>query len=139
MAVLGLLFSTFMACQKTSSFDDPPTNQYPPVFGSQQEAGEAVSHYFQQAGQGEQLVQVENILFLESQNKTYALVYYQSSLGHSNILYQQEYQNGVATTGKTYKCSGTACNCLVQTTIGQSGDVSFDCSCSSCSMTINNF
>jgi hypothetical protein len=139
LALLSFLISSLVACQKTSGFDEPPGNQYPPVFNNAQEAGEAVSHYFRQAGLGEQLLQVENVLYLESQNKTYALVFYQSSFGHSNILYEKDYQNLPAPTGKTYKCTGSACDCKVLTNISSQGDVSFSCSCSSCTMSVNEF
>ncbi len=134
-----LLICLFFACSKQHFIDEPPGSQYPPVFDSYTEAGTAVSHYLQQAGQGEEFLQVDKILFLESGQQSYALVYYTSSNGHSNILYEKTYERGLVATGKVYKCSSNNCECLVLVEIRSNGTVTYDCSCANCTMTISPF
>lgn len=85
---------------------------------------------------GEKLYTIENISYLYSNNKIYALVFYHSSNGHSNIVL--EYNAESYEPPKIIKCEDGSCNCKVVTTVNDNGSVKYDCSCSSCTMIINN-
>jgi hypothetical protein len=129
----------FCFFSKKTSFDDLTENNYPSVFASESDASNALTNYFIQSANGEQLLRITNIVYLESGNKTYALVYYESNQRTSNILFEKVYQGQDVVSGSHHQCSGTSCDCKVAASIGQNGEVSIGCSCTGCTMTVTDF
>jgi hypothetical protein len=88
---------------------------------------------------GEKLQTIQSISYIDSRKKSFAFVFYTSDKGSSNIAIKKDYTGGgEEALISTIKCDGAYCTCKVKTIIDDQGDVNVDCSCTSCTMLINN-
>jgi len=85
----------------------------------------------------ERLQEITHVSYIDSRDKSYALVFYKTEKRSGNLLLKQEFENGALVSTSTGTCEGVGCNCQVVTTISSSGDVKISCSCSSCTMLVN--
>lgn len=122
------------ACQKEQT---APAISRTDFFTSASDARQKVQQLLDKRPGGGQLKSIERINYIDSKNKSWAFVYYRSNLGSSQIVLQQQYLNGKILPLSSITCSGTDCDCKVVTTISMAGDVTVNCSCSSCTMNIN--
>ncbi len=122
------------ACHKENN---PPSMSRTDFFNNELEAAQKVQSLLDRRSKGEKLERIENISYIDSKNKSYAFVFYQSNKGFSNIVLQQQYLNGQKSAMTSVTCAGSNCSCKVSTTISNAGDVTVGCSCSSCTMMVN--
>jgi len=132
--VAGILVLT--ACQKENNPQLPAVSRTI-FFKNDTEALQKIQMVLDQRSPGEKLERIESVSYIDSKNKSYAFVFYKSNKCTSNVILQQQYLNGQALALSSVTCSGTDCNCQVKTIISNSGDVTLDCSCSSCTMLVN--
>ncbi len=85
----------------------------------------------------DQLLEINSISYIDSKDKSYALVFYRSNRKSGNLLLEQKYEKGIRVSSTATTCEGANCNCKVVTTISNEGDVKVNCSCTSCTMLIN--
>lgn len=130
----GIMILT--ACQKENNPQLPAVSRAI-FFRNDADASRKIQMVLDQRSPGEKLERIESISYIDSKNKSYAFVFYTSNKGTGRAILQQRYLNGQALTLSSVTCSGTDCNCQVKTIISNSGDVTLDCSCSSCTMLIN--
>lgn len=130
----GIMILT--ACQKENNPQLPAVSRAI-FFKNDADASRKIQMVLDQRSPGEKLERIESISYIDSKNKSYAFVFYTSNKGTGRAILQQRYLNGQALTLSSVTCSGTDCNCQVKTIISNSGDVTLDCSCSSCTMLIN--
>lgn len=130
----GIMILT--ACQKENNPQLPAVSRTI-FFKNDADASRKIQMVLDQRSPGEKLERIESISYIDSKNKSYAFVFYTSNKGTGRVILQQRYLNGQALTLSSVTCSGTDCNCQVKTIISNSGDVTLDCSCSSCTMLIN--
>lgn len=127
---------TLTACQKENNPQLPAVSRT--IFlKNDADASRKIQMVLDQRSPGEKLERIESISYIDSKNKSYAFVFYTSNKGTGRVILQQRYLNGQALTLSSVTCSGTDCNCQVKTIISNSGSVTLDCSCSSCTMLIN--
>lgn len=86
---------------------------------------------------GATLQEITHVSYIDSRDKSYALVFYKSNKRSGNLLLERKYRKGVLYSTSSGTCEGVDCNCQVVTTISDAGDVTINCSCSSCTMLIN--
>lgn len=127
---------TLTACQKENNPQLPAVSRTI-FFKNDADASRKIQMVLDQRSPGEKLERIESISYIDSKNKSYAFVFYTSNKGTGRVILQQRYLNGQALTLSSVTCSGTDCNCQVKTIISNSGSVTLDCSCSSCTMLIN--
>lgn len=130
----GIMILT--ACQKENNPQLPAVSRTI-FFKNDADASRKIQMVLNQRSPGEQLERIESISYIDSKNKSYAFIFYTSNKGTGKVILQQQYLNGQALTLSSVTCSGTDCNCQVKTIISNSGSVTLDCSCSSCTMLIN--
>lgn len=130
----GIMILT--ACQKENNPKLPAVSRTI-FFKNDADASRKIQMVLDQRSLGEKLERIESISYIDSKNKSYAFIFYTSNKGTGRVILQQRYLNGQALTLSSVTCSGTDCNCQVKTIISNSGDVTLDCSCSSCTMLIN--
>jgi hypothetical protein len=135
--VLLICFLTmFLACKK----EDPsaiPTSATHVFFKNQTDMVQQIQSVIEKRYPGERLGEITNVSYIDSKDKSYALVFYKSSKRSGNLLLERKYMQGVLYSSSTGTCEGINCNCQVLTTISNAGDVTISCSCSSCTMLIN--
>lgn len=130
----GIMILT--ACQKENNPQLPAVSRTI-FFKNDADASRKIQMVLNQRSPGEKLERIESISYIDSKNKSYAFIFYTSNKGTGKVILQQQYLNGQALTLSSVTCSGTDCNCQVKTIISNSGSVTLDCSCSSCTMLIN--
>ncbi len=130
----GIMILT--ACQKENNPQLPAVSRTI-FFKNDADASRKIQMVLNQRSPGEKLERIESISYIDSKNKSYAFIFYMSNKGTGKVILQQQYLNGQALTLSSVTCSGTDCNCQVKTIISNSGSVTLDCSCSSCTMLIN--
>jgi len=123
-------------CSKDNS-NQLPSATRKDFFTTGQDTLHAVQAIVNGYGRGEHLKKIESISYIDSKNKSYAFVFYSSDKGISNVVIEQQYIGGKKTASQSIKCDGASCDCKVLTVIGDDGSVSVNCSCTSCSMIIN--
>lgn len=72
-------------------------------------------------------------------NGRVATVYYESSRGEEMVSIFQSTASLVFDGGKLYKCIGDVCDCKNQNIINPDGTVTVNCTCTSCTMIVNEF
>ncbi len=72
-------------------------------------------------------------------NGRVATVYYESSRGEEMVSIFQPTANFTLDGGKIYKCLGDVCDCKNLNTVNADGTVSVSCTCTSCTMVVNEF
>ena len=132
---LFLLFST-VSCTRQKELKEMPNRHFAPVFISNSEAGEIISNILAQ--QNQQLVVVDQVENFESLDNSYALVHFTTTTGSSSILIEHTYEAETLIAKKSYRCVGTGCECQVIAFTDATGKLVVDCSCTSCTMEINN-
>ncbi|MDP1764952.1 MAG: hypothetical protein Q8L07_13810 [Sediminibacterium sp.] len=130
----GMIILT--ACQKENNQRLPAVSRTI-FFKNNADASRKIQTVLDQRSLGEKLERIESVSYIDSKDKSYAFVFYTSNKGSGNVILQQQYLNGQALALSSVTCSGTNCNCQVKTIISNSGSVTLDCSCSSCTMLIN--
>ena len=85
---------------------------------------------------GDTLREITHVSYIDSRDKSYALVFYKSGKRSGNLLLEQTYKQGVLYAASSASCEGIGCNCQVVTTISNAGNVTVNCSCSSCTMLV---
>lgn len=126
------------ACSKTGNDYSNSLPSRRPFFKNGDEAFNLVKSQVRRFHGDENLKTIDSISYMYSANKSYAFVFYTSNKGASNLVIQKSYVQNVAQNVTTTKCGGGSCNCQVMAIISNSGNVDISCSCSSCTMTINN-
>lgn len=95
-----------------------------------------VQRYAASFGRKELVNKILSVSYIDSERKSYAFVFYESDHGAGNMVIEQEYNGGMVLFSKSIKCEGESCSCKVKSIIGDNGDITLDCSCSSCTMLI---
>ncbi len=126
------------ACTKSGNDYSNSLPSQRPFFKNGNEAFTLVKSQVSRFHKDENLKTIDSISYMYSPNRSYAFVFYTSSKGTSNMVIQKSYVQDVAQDVTVTKCSGPSCNCQVMAIISNSGNVDVSCSCSSCTMTINN-
>jgi hypothetical protein len=72
-------------------------------------------------------------------NGRVATVYYESSRGEEVVSIFEPTTKLSIDGGKLYKCVGDVCNCKNENIINPDGSVSVNCTCTSCTMIVNEF
>lgn len=124
----------FTACHKENN---PPSMSRTDFFNNELEAVQKVQSLLDRRASGEKLERIESISYIDSKNESYAFVFYQSNKRFGNMVLKQQYVNGQKSAMTSVTCTGSDCNCKVSTTISNAGNVTVGCSCSSCTMMVN--
>jgi hypothetical protein len=135
--VLLICFLTmFLACKKEEPSTIPSSAPHV-FFKNHDDMVQQIQSVIAQRYPSETLHEITNVSYIDSKDKSYALVFYKSSKRSGNLLLERKYNQGVLYSASTGTCEGTGCNCQVVTTISSAGDVKISCSCSSCTMLVN--
>lgn len=84
----------------------------------------------------EKIEKVQSISYIDSKDKSYAIVFYKSDKGIRNIVIKRQFENGRMTEIENIRCEGT-CTCKVDTIVDNEGNVTVKCSCLTCTMVID--
>lgn len=134
LSITAILF--LIACTKT----DPskiPTSATHVFFQNENEMNQTVQAALEKLSPGEKMERIDNVSYIDSKNKSYALVFYRSNKRAGNLLLEHSYLKGMFVAATSIRCEGASCACKVLTTISNAGDVTVNCSCSSCTMLTN--
>lgn len=134
--LLCCLFALVLSCKK----EKPsliPTAATHVFFKNQSDMQQQIRSVITGRYPSEHLQEITHVSYIDSRDKSYALVFYKTEKRSGNLLLEQEFKNGVLLSSSTGTCEGLGCNCQVVTTITSSGDVKISCSCSSCTMLVN--
>lgn len=105
------------------------------IFTNKQEAFETITGFLSKEAPSENLLAIDNISYIHTPTKSFALVFYETNTGKHNLVYSQSmlsYEdpgNGTITV-----CEGDECACRVRAIIDNQGNVTVGCSCSTCEM-----
>ncbi len=124
-----------VSCTKNKDVQTTPANRTD-FFADQGDAAKKIQTVLDKGGKGEKLQKIESITYTDSKSKSYAIVFYQSNLGARSIAMERDYASG-SNFNTVITCEGANCDCKVQTIIGRNGDVTIQCSCSTCTMVID--
>ena len=125
-----------VACNKENNPQPPPMSRTD-FFSNEKDLQQKIQTALDQHRPGEKLERIESISYIDSRNKSFAFVFYRSNKGSSNVVIQKQYLGRDQYAVNSVKCDGAGCDCKVKTIIGNNGDVTLDCSCSSCTMLVN--
>lgn len=125
----------FLACKKEES-NPIPTSATHVFFKNHSDMVQQIQSVIAQRYPGERLGEITHVSYIDSKDKSYALVFYKSNKRWGNLLLEHKYQQGVLYAVSSGTCEGVGCNCQVVTTISSAGAVSIACSCSSCTLLI---
>lgn len=128
--VLALVLS----CKKEGS--SIPTSATHVFFRNRSDMVQQIQSVIAQRYPGEALGEITHVSYIDSRDKSYALVFYKSNKRSGNLLLERTYHKAVLYSASSGTCEGVGCNCQVITTISSSGDVKISCSCSSCTMLV---
>ena len=126
-----------LACTKTDQAKIPTSASHV-FFRNETEMNNTVQTALEKLSPGEKMEAIKNVSYIDSKDKSYALVFYRSNKRAGNLLLERRYQNGVLFSATSITCEGASCACKVLTTISDAGSVTVNCSCSSCTMLTNN-
>lgn len=136
MRYLIMLILFFIACNNKQIADKKTRTDF---FETEADAFKKVQNAIQKINNKEQLIRIDNITYIDGSKKTYAIVFFQSNMGSSNLAFEKT-NNSTNDAGVTsIKCTGQYCDCKVHTTISREGDVAVKCSCQSCTMEIRQY
>ncbi|MES2006406.1 MAG: hypothetical protein V4450_17955 [Bacteroidota bacterium] len=130
------LFILVLSCKK-EELSTIPTSATHVFFKNQPDMDQQIQSAIQQRYPDERLHEITHVSYIDSRDKSYALVFYKSSKRSGNLLLERKYDKGVLYAASSGTCEGVGCNCQVVTTISSEGDVKISCSCSSCTMLVN--
>lgn len=135
--VLFFCFLTmFLACKKEEPATIPSSATHV-FFKNRTDMVQQIQSVIAQRYPSETLHEITHVSYIDSRDKSYALVFYKSSKRSGNLLLERKYNKGVLYAASSGTCEGVGCNCQVVTTISSAGDVKISCSCSSCTMLVN--
>ena len=126
----------FSACQKEKPAAIPTSASHV-FFKDQRDMIQQIQLEIVKRYPGDSLQEITNVSYIDSRDKSYALVFYKSKKRSGNLLMEQSYQQGVLVSTSSGTCEGLNCNCQIVTTITSAGDVKISCSCTTCTMLIN--
>jgi hypothetical protein len=129
---IALMLSAFMACTKNNT--ESPFERKDFFADSSAAYMETVKalRYFAPT---DSLLAIENIAYVDTKQKTYAIVFYKGKQETGNILFCHEWVQGELVSS-SIKCTGENCDCKVRTIVKSNGDVKIDCTCTTCTMHI---
>lgn len=136
LPTLGLLMLCFYSCTRNTGSGGFPTARYAPVFGSADEAAETVAPLL--AKKGEQLKNIDQVVYLQTDNKACALVYFTTATGKSNILIEYTYAAETLMQKKSYRCVNGTCDCKVVANVDAYGVLHVECNCNTCTLEVSN-
>jgi len=140
MKYASLLCCLFALVISSCKKEDPsliPTAATHVFFKNQSDMQQQIQSVVTNRYPSEHLEEITHVSYIDSRDKSYALVFYKTEKRSGNLLLKQEFKNGVLLSTSTGTCEGVGCNCQVVTTITSSGEVKISCSCSSCTMLVN--
>lgn len=126
----------FLACKKEEPSTIPSSASHV-FFKNHDDMVQQIQSVIAKRYPNETLHEITNVSYIDSKDRSYALVFYKSSKRSGNLLLERKYNQGVLSEASTGTCEGTGCNCQVLTTITNAGDVKISCSCSTCTMLVN--
>ena len=126
----------FFACKKEDS-SAIPTSANHVFFKNHSDMVQQIQSVISQRYPSDTLHEITNVSYIDSKDRSYALVFYKSSKRSGNLLLERKYNGDVLYAYSTGTCEGVGCTCQVITNISSAGDVKISCSCSSCTMLIN--
>ncbi len=129
--ILAMAFS----CKKEEA-STIPTSASHVFFKNRSDMNQQIQSVIAKRYPDETLHEITNVSYIDSKDKSYALVFYKSSKRSGNILLERKYSQGVLYLASSGTCEGVGCNCQVLTNISSAGDVKISCSCSSCTMLV---
>lgn len=135
LLIAGLTLFVF-ACKKEDNKQIPISAKHE-FFKSRADMTNQIQSFVTQRFPNETLAEISHVSYIDSRDKSYALVFFKSNKRSGNLLLERKYKNGVLLAASGTSCEGVGCNCQVVTTISNEGDVTVKCSCSSCTMLIN--
>ena len=130
-----LVFFTLalFSCRKSENPNIPVASSHV-FFKDQRQMIQTIETVIHQRYPTEKLQEITHVSYIDSKDKSYALVFYRSSRKAGNLLLEKQYDKGVLVSSTSSTCEGADCNCKVVTTISNNGDVKVNCSCSSCTL-----
>ncbi len=132
--ICALTALTGCSKEKTTGLTNIPQRNF---FKTDAEAFRQVQQQISKFAPGEKLQSIQSISYINSRNKSFAFIFYRSNKGASNVVIRKEYVNDQEIEMTSVKCDGEYCDCKVKTIIDNAGNITLDCSCSSCTMLIN--
>lgn len=132
--ILFVCFTALLISCRKSDNPSIPNAATHVFFKDQHDMVSKVERVIQKHYPSDKLLEITHVSYIDSKDKSYALVFFRSSRKSGNLLLEQHYQKGVLVSSTGSTCEGTDCNCKVITTISNNGDVKVNCSCSSCTM-----
>ena len=130
---LFIVILCFCACTKSGT-DYAAGSASKPFFKNADEVFSIVSQQVPKFHRGENLKTIDRISYLYSGKRAYAIVFYSSSHGSSNLVVRKDNVDDFAGGYTITKCNGSNCDCWVNAYISNDGNISISCSCSSCTM-----
>ncbi|MBH2005678.1 MAG: hypothetical protein I8H66_13415 [Sphingobacteriia bacterium] len=130
------LITVVYSCKKEQESFIPISTKHE-FFKSRADMVSQIQSFVSQRFPNETLDEISHVSYINSRDKSYALVFFKSNKRSSNLLLEHKYKNGVLLAASGTSCEGVGCNCQVITTISNEGDVAVKCSCSSCTMLVN--
>lgn len=134
--LLFCLFALVLSCKK-DELPLIPTAATHVFFKNQSDMHQKIQSLVTDRYPAEHLQEITHVSYIDSRDKSYALVFYKTEKRSGNLLIGQTFEKGTLVSTSTGTCEGVGCNCQVVTTISSSGDVKISCSCSSCTMLVN--
>lgn len=129
------LISVAYSCKKQEESLIPLSAKHE-FFKSRADMASQIQSFVSQRFPNETLDEISHVSYIDSRDKSYALVFFKSNKRAGNLLLERQYKNGVLLAASGTSCEGVGCNCQVVTTISNEGDVTVKCSCSSCTMLV---
>ena len=130
------LISVAYSCKKEEESHIPLSAKHE-FFKSRAGMASQIQSFVTQRFPGETLIEISHVSYIDSRDKSYALVFFKSNKRSGNILLERKYKNGALLAASGTSCEGVGCNCQVITTISNEGDVTVKCSCNSCTMLVS--
>lgn len=129
---LAIFLLIVPACRKSSSLLPKKEEAF---FSSKEEAADKVNGFTRQQTRLVKAGNITTISYIHTTTKTYAFVFYDTGEGPQNLVITRSYSSsGEVQKESASTCNGATCNCQVQATIDNQGNVSIGCSCSSCTL-----
>lgn len=141
LLIITILLSTNFFCSKRANFETKTTLGRE-FFKSENTILSEVQRAVTRFDKNEVITHIDKIEYTDDARKSFALVYYQSNKGISNIAFEKKYISNslVALEGNemTIECSGNCGGPRCQVRIVPSGEgISYvECTCSGCAMHI---
>lgn len=108
-------------------------------FADERDALCKIQRYASGFGKKETVDKILSVSYIDSDKKSYAFVFYNSDRGPGNMVIEQGYtgDSNLVAYSKSIKCESDWCACKVRSIIDDNGQITLDCSCSTCTMLIH--